>query len=121
MRNMAFSIFALAAVASIAKAPNTLGPAKLGEGRIHYADQHDDYIYRFASDGTYNVVMVHKSGSDAKSTNGTYTYKRTGKRTATLKLDKDETWKLTWDKPNRARAKTEGDERTYIWFWESED
>ena len=101
-----------------AKAPvKYLGPTTLGASRIHYADNHDDFIYRFDEDGTFDLNWVHKMGTDPGHKEGKFTFKRTGAKTATLAID-DATWTMTFDQANRATCTSEGDARTLVFFWE---
>ena len=99
------------------KSAKTFGPARIDGGRFHYADNHADYIYRFGSDGTYNVTWVHKGGTDPGYREGKFTWRRSGTQRATLDLG-DERWSLEFDQANRAAAHSSDDARPYIWFWE---
>ena len=62
-------------------------PATLADGSVHYFSSSVDYILRFAADGTYEEVWVHRDGTQPGHKTGHYTFVRNPDRTYTLTVD----------------------------------
>ena len=93
-------------------------PEQLGGGGIHYASSTTDYILRFAANGTYEEVWVHRNGTQPGHKTGTYSYTKTGPDTANLTIDTIH-YGLTVGLSGRMAVVTlQSSAQPQNWYWE---
>jgi hypothetical protein len=94
--------------------------ADLSGTRLRYSDNHGRYNMTLFPGGRYRFVSISQNESVADTTEGRWSYQRTGPQTGELNVG-GEVWYLEFTSSSAARASTPGDVRTYFFAFERLD
>ena len=85
--------------------------------RIRYQDNHGRYTITLFPGGRYRFVSISQNETMADTTEGRWSYQRTGQQQGELRIG-SETWYLRFTSPDAAEATSPPDMRTYYFNFE---
>ncbi|HWB06006.1 MAG TPA: hypothetical protein VG796_23490 [Verrucomicrobiales bacterium] len=88
-----------------------------GGSRLRYQDNHGRYTITLFPGGRYRFVSISQNETMADTTEGRWSWERTGFNRGELTIGGD-TWNLRFVSPQRAEATTDGDVRPYFFSFE---